>query len=289
MRQRQSLFRALLAVFAAIAAVLGAVETLRRVRRAHAPDVPLSPLTARGRVGGDWVARTGVGTGEEPAGEMDDMAEFAREDFDPDDVDPTVRDFYERTGRYEMSLSASWHRPFRTGAWLASRLTTAFEQLNLPAPGARRVVELDNHLERLDPAADPRDGARAWVRTDRDTSEGVFVAMYATHVAGGERFVNIAVPLPYANLSTVLTMRHLGESGAVELTTEAPGDPGLFLVTPLGQFRLPMRQRFRVWPVGSPGAPSPPTSDAELVATHEMWLFGWQFLTVTYGARRVAP
>ncbi|WP_435359689.1 hypothetical protein [Haloarchaeobius sp. DFWS5] len=272
-----------------------AAATFGRLSNARADDVPLSPLRARGRIGGDWVTREGVGTGEEPAGEMDDMAEFARPDFDPDAVAPAVRHFYERTSEYDATLTAEWHRPFRTGAWLASLVTSRLEQLNLPAPADDRVVHLDNRLERLDPTADPRNGARAWIRTDADTGEGVFVAMYATHTSEArgtgdgdedERFVNIAVPLPFANLSTVLSMHHLGDAGAVELTTESAGDPGLFLVTPLGQFRLPMRQRFRVWPVDAPDAPEPPEPGADVVATHEMWLFGRQFLTVRYGLRR---
>lgn len=249
-------------------------------------DVPLSPLTATGRIGGDWVTRTGVGTGEHPVGEMDDMAAFAHDGFDPHCVDPDVRAFYERTSEYELSLTAEWHRPFRTGAWLASRLTSRLEQLNLPAPGDGRTVRLRSEFERIDPALDPRDGARMWVRTDADTGTGVFVAAYGSHVADGERFVNIAVPLPGSNLSTVLSLRNL-DDGAVELTTEAAGDPGLYLVTPAGAFELPMAQRFRVWPADAAGAPTDVrrTPETRIVATHEMWLCGRQFLTVRYAGR----
>ncbi|WP_439027692.1 hypothetical protein [Haloarchaeobius sp. DT45] len=268
----------LLAGIAALALATG------RLLAARVTEVPLCPLSSRGRIGPDWVARAGVGTGEELPGEMDDLDDFARPEFDPGRVAADVRDFYEHTADYEMVLTAEWHRPFRTGAWLASLLTRYLEQLNLPAPGDSRARHLTNHLERLNPAVDPRDGARAWVRTDHDTGEGVFTAMYATHERDGEQFVNIGVPLPGANLSTVLSIRHLGESGAVELTTDASGDPGLYLVTPVGAFELPMEQRFRVWPAGASRASQPAVEDASIVATHEMWLFGQQFLTVQYAA-----
>jgi hypothetical protein len=271
---------------AGAATLTGLGYAARRLAAARVTDVPLSPLTASGRVGGDWVARAGVGTGEHPVGEMDDMAAFAHDGFDPELVDPDVRAFYERTGEYELSLTAEWHRPFRTGAWLASALTGRLEQLNLPAPGDGRTVRLESEFERLDPAVDPRDGARMWVRTDADTGAGVFVAAYGSHVAGGERYVNIAVPLPGGNLSTVLSLRNL-DAGAVELTTEAPGDPGLYLVTPAGAFALPMAQRFRVWPADAAGAPGDVRRNDEtgLIATHEMWLCGRQFLTVGYTAQ----
>ncbi|WP_256296290.1 hypothetical protein [Haloarchaeobius salinus] len=272
---------------AGAAALAGVGYAARRLAGTRVTDVPLSPLTARTRIGGDWVARTGVGTGDHPVGEMDDMAAFAHDGFDPGLVDPEVRAFYERTGEYELSLTAEWHRPFRSGAWLASHLTSRLEQLNLPAPGDGRTVRLESRFERIDPALDPRDGARMWVRTDADTGEGVFVAAYGSHVAAdGERYVNIAVPLPGCNLSTVLSLRNLDDD-AVELTTEAPGDPGLYLVTPAGAFALPMVQRFRVWPADAPGAPTDVrrTEGAAVVATHEMWLCGRQFLTVRYAGQ----
>ncbi|WP_435319659.1 hypothetical protein [Haloarchaeobius sp. TZWSO28] len=267
---------------ALLVGIAGLAVALWRLLSARVTDVPLCPLTARGRIGSNWVARSGVGTGEDLPGEMDDLDTFARPDFDPALVAPTVRDFYEQTRQYDLALTAEWHRPFRTGAWLASLLTGALEQLNLPAPGDSRVRHLTNHLERLDPAADPREGARAWVRTDRDTGEGVFTAMYATHARGDERFVNIGVPLPFTNLSTVLSIRHLGDAGAVELLSDADGDPGLYLVTPVGSFELPVKQRFRVWPVDAPGAPPALDGNASVVATHEMWLFDRQFLKVRY-------
>nr|WP_303648783.1 hypothetical protein [Haloarchaeobius litoreus] len=267
-------------------ALVGLGYAARRLAGSRVTDIPLSPLTAGGRIGGDWVARAGVGTGDHPVGEMDDMTAFAHDGFDPGLVDPEVRAFYERTSEYELSLTAEWHRPFRTGAWLAGFLTGTIEQLNLPAPGDGRTVRLESQFERIDPALDPRDGARMWVRTDTDTGEGVFVAAYGSHVADGERYVNIAVPLPGCNLSTVLSLRNL-DSGAVELTTEAPGDPGLYLVTPAGAFELPMAQRFRVWPADSAAAPTDVrrTEGAAVVATHEMWLCGRQFLTVRYAGQ----
>jgi hypothetical protein len=273
-------------VLAGAAALAGVGYAARRLAGSRVTDVPLSPLTADGRVGGDWVARTGIGTGEHPVGEMDDMGAFAHADFDPGPVDRDVRAFYERTSEYQLSLTAEWHRPFRTGAWLASPLTGGMEQLNLPAPGDDRTVRPRSAFEHIDPALDPRDGARMWVRTDADTGAGVFVAAYGSHVADGERYVNIAVPLPGCNLSTVLSLRNL-DDGAVELTTEASGDPGLYLVTLWGAFELPMAQRFRVWPADSARGPTDVqrTPETAIVATHEMWLCGRRFLTVRYAGQ----
>jgi len=184
----------------------------------------------------------------------------------------------------------TWHRGFRVGAALATRLTSRIQQLDLPGPWDDGTLHLRSRLAGVRPDADPREGARAWVRTDARTGEAVFVAVYATHERGGERYSNVAVPLPWSNLSTVLHVDAFDGTAAgsgVELTTRAPGDPGLYLVTPAGAVSLPLAQRFRVWPADAPGAPADPTSgEAVAVATHEMWVFDRQFLTIRYGVVR---
>ncbi|MGB9964647.1 hypothetical protein [Halobacterium sp. CBA1126] len=267
----------------------GVAASLAGAAAWRARDVPFSPVTGGSRIGAGFVDRRGLGADDgELAGEMNDMAEFARPGFDPGRVAPEVRDFYEHTAEYEMLLRARWHRPFRTGAALAAPVTTRVRQLNLPAPGDEDWRRLSSRFVALECEADPRDGARAWIRTD-ETGAAAFVALYASHERDGERYVNIAAPLPGGNLSTVLRIGHLGAGDAtgVELTTGAPGDPGLYWVVPPVGFALPADQRFRVWPAGGsvepPSVVEDPTGGAATaLATHEMWLAGAKFLTVEY-------
>jgi len=299
-------------VLAGVLGLAGASVAAGAARR-RARGIPFSPVTADWYVGPDFPERAGIVDDDAPtpAGEMDDLDAFARPDFDPGRVHPEIRAFYEETSAFSMTYQARWHRPFRTGAAFASRATSRIEQLNLPAPGDERSRKLESRFAPIDPAADPREGARAWVRTDPETGEAVFVALYAHHegrspserASGGtasaedgqkgsrvdERLVNIAVPLPGWNLSTILHLEALDtetEAGAgLRLTTRAAGDPGLYAVRDHGYW-LPMDQTFTVWPADAPGAPAPPEIDADgdpdLVATHEMWLLGMQFLTVSY-------
>ncbi|ODR81076.1 hypothetical protein BG842_01855 [Haladaptatus sp. W1] len=268
-----------------LALLVSVVAVGRRARSAfrRTRDVPLSPLVASTRVGSDYLQRNDVTTGVQLSGEMDDMAAFARPDFDPDEVHPEVRRFYECTADYDMAYRVHWHRGFRVGAALAARLTSRIEQLNLPGPWQSSGGPLTSELVAIDPDEDPRDGARAWIRTD-GTGTAVFVAIYASHVRDGIRYVNIAVPLPWSNLSTVLHVRTLdgsvgdedGEGTGIELTTRSEtGDEGLYLRTPLGPVALPMEQRFRVAPEGD-----------GIHAEHAMWVFGRRFLTIEYDANR---
>ncbi|MFD1527681.1 hypothetical protein ACFR9S_15475, partial [Halolamina salina] len=139
----RTVHRALRAV--AVAAVALLALALRRARK-RAREVPLSPITAGWYVGPGFVEREGLTTGEEPAGEVADVAHFAGETFDPERLHPEVRRFYERTAEYEMRYRAQWHRPFRTGAAVASRLTSRIEQLNLPGPGDESWHRLESQF-----------------------------------------------------------------------------------------------------------------------------------------------
>ncbi|UPV72875.1 hypothetical protein M0R89_09975 [Halorussus limi] len=286
MALRDSLLRrSALAPFAVALVLFAALAFALRRAAARARGVPLSPLTAGRRVGADYPERRGIVADGEVRGEMDDLREFAGPDFDPGAVHPAVRNFYERTADYELAYEVRWHRPFRLGAALAAGLTGRVEQLNLPGPGESGVRELDSRFARVDPDVDPRSGARAWVRT-RGDGTAVFVAIYAHHERGGTRYVNIAVPLPGANLSTVLRPENLADgTDGLELTTlggssdETDGDEGLFLATPLGNLALPLDQRFRV----RPREEAPDAAGVE--ATHEMWAFGRRFLTIRYTGR----
>jgi len=269
---------------------------------AAARGVPLSPLHGDGHIGADWADRRRL-RGDAVAGELESLDAYARPGFDPDGVHPVVRALYERTSEFRMTVDATWHRPFRLGARLAARWTSRVEQLNLPAPGDA-PKRLDSDLAELAPhaaAEDPRDAPRLWLRTDRETGDGVFTAVYASHVddalatdgsdagpaADAERLVNVAVPLPGASLATVLRLAHLGDG--LELTTDCPTG-GLYLHTDAGAFRLPASQRFRVAPARDPAAPAPPDGvdryDADVLADQRIRLFGLPLVTVRYAATR---
>ena len=279
--------------------VLALLGLLARAR-AKARKVPLSSVTGDWFVGPTFVERRGLATGETPAGELEDVSVLAGETFDPAELDPAVRDFYEETAGYDLRYRVRWYRPFRTGAAVASRLTSRLEQLNLPAPGdadwhrmasaflavdepgavaepgdAAADAENDADTEDVNRDEPAREGVRAWVRTDPETGEAVFVALYATHHRDGDGFVNITAPVPGGGVDTILRPENLARGGGpgtgIRLTTEGTGDPGLYLRTPLGAFAVPGGQAFEVW-----------REDGELRATHRMWLLGRTFLTVEY-------
>lgn len=218
---------------------------------------------------------------------MNSLEDYARSGFDPDVVHPDVRALYERTATFEMTITATWHFPYSLGAGLASRWTDRIEQLNLPGPDgdSKRVSSDLFTLAESAASSDPRDEPRVWIRTDTETGEGVFVAIYASYVEDDERFVNIAVPLPSTNLATVLRIDHYGEG--VSLTTDPPNG-GLYLHTSLGAFRLPASQEFRVSPVQDSRASihTDARNEVDVLATQRIYVLGLPLVTVQYTAIR---
>lgn len=218
---------------------------------------------------------------------MNSLEDYARSGFDPDAVHPDVRALYEQTATFEMTITATWHFPYSLGACLASQWTDRIEQLNLPGPGgdSKRVSSDLFTLAESAASTDPRDKPRLWVRTDTETGEGVFVAIYASYVEGDERFVNIAVPLPSTNLATVLRMDHYGEG--VSLTTDSPNG-GLYLHTSLGAFRLPASQKFRVSPIqdSTVSTHTDARNEADVLANQRIYFLGLPLVTIQYTAIR---
>lgn len=281
-----------------------------------APGIPFSRLRSRGRVGADFFERRSAveDSSEPPAGQVDSFDVYDRAGFDATAVSPSVRRFYEETGSYDLSYAATWHGRFALPARLVAPIARRLEQLNLPGPTAG-VQTADSRLVWLSEPADSRSDCRGWIRTD-ETGRGVFVSAYATHERNGVTYMNVGLPLPWANLTAILrpeadafpdedrgeraspgptesdggnetapsglrlTSRRDGSNGAEF------GDEGLYLVTPWLPIRLPVNEEFRVRPVGASASqserPSFADGETDLVATHEMWVFGRRFLTITY-------
>lgn len=267
-------------------ALLGALGWHSSVPSASHRIPPLSSLTADRRVGTEFLERNGLVGPRSPSGQIDQLSAYARPGFDPETVNPAVRAFYEQTQAYELAYDVQYHSGFRIGGRLASWVTAWIGQLNLPAPGTP-TKRTDSRIVDIDDAVDGRTGTRAWIRSDTETGNAVFVAAYATHEHNGETYMNIGLPLPRYNLSAVLWIDSLdidADGRGIRLSSrrrDEPGDEGIFLCTPVGPVRLPMHEDFRVWPA-SDDCPD------DLAAEHELWLFGRRFLTITYTIERTA-
>ncbi len=261
--------------------------------RAPRLGIPFSRLKSRRYIGPDYFSRMqpASASGNEPCGLVDNLDTFQRSDFDPSQVSPEIRSFYEQTDKYDLVVQPRWTTGFQWSGRIYRRLARRMGQMCLPV--SRLGSELvKSQILPIDNRWDGRNNVRAWVRTYAASGEPVYVAAYSTHSEGSQTYMNIAFPLPWGNITSILRLDPIptgrpGDDGLVLTTLShraSMGDQGVYFMNQLLPIRLPINETIRVWPATA--ADSPIDRDKEpqatVVARHEMWIFGIKFLTLDY-------
>ncbi|HEX7065193.1 MAG TPA: hypothetical protein VF199_09040 [Bacillales bacterium] len=244
-------------------------------------DIPHSSFFGRWRIGEDFFERHDFhsGNGESLEGLVDDFSVYHRKDFLPERLHPEVVAFYEDTLRYDLYADVRWPGIFRFLSPLYKWFSKRIGQINLPL-NHEKEGQMFSRILPLDSEKDGRPRVRAWIRTN-DQKETIFVAAYSLHTFHEETYMNIALPLPFGNMTGVLRLAHSDSNSLVkdglQLTSlprrNGRGDEGIYYHTRWFSFRLPIQEHFLVW-----------YSDERkgLRASHKMWMFGLLFLTIDY-------
>jgi hypothetical protein len=272
------------------------LRLLHPVSRANVAGVVFSRLRSRGRTGPRFFERLAPPDGRQPTGLVDDFSEYARPDFEPLQVAPEVRRFYEHTVDYTLWVVPDWKPGFRLGGRLWGWLARRMQQLVLPGDVGLQRHGVKGSIVAVDDGADGRERVRGWIRTYVSDGSPIYVAAYSSHVAGAMRYMNIAFPLPFSNMTSILRLDADAPGGTgLRLTScaleEAPGgDQGVYLVNPMLPLRLPLNETIWVWSAEGTPRTEPPCDDPAVVlrARHEMWLFGRKYLELHYFIERVA-
>ncbi|MBC7814149.1 MAG: YndJ family protein [Burkholderiales bacterium] len=266
--------------------------------RTAAPGIPFSRLRGRGTIGPQFFERIGaIDTAKvKPMGIVDNLSDYARDDFNPEQTCPQVRAFYEHTAQHRLEVTPVWGIRFRFGARLYKRISSALSQMNFPLEGEDSETLIHSEIVPLSDALDGRQNVRGWVRVYEQTGKAVYVAAYANHQYAGHTYMNIAFPLPFSNLTSILRIEALttdsannGVNNGVALTSlttpQTIGDQGVYFVTRWLSLRLPINEIIRVYPAGCLPEDAPATfhaSPERVFARHDMWLLGIKFLTLYY-------
>lgn len=96
--------------------------------------------------------------------------------------------------------------------------------------------------------------------------------------------MNIAFPLPWSNMTSILRME--AAPGGLALTTlprtDGHGDEGVYLVTRFLPIRLPFNETITVWHEEAPANVPAGAEQGCVLARHDMWCCGLRFLTLDY-------
>lgn len=254
--------------------------------------IPLSRLSGGLRIGATFFASRDLldAHRSDINGLVDDLSTYANEDCRVAELSPRIVHFYEDTADHQLYVYPQWAESFKYPArfykWFARRVN----QMNLPLEPESEETVISSQIVPLKDRMDGRDRVRGWVRTYGETDEVVYVAAYASHDYDHIRYMNIAFPLPFGNITSILKLKTFDENNWTNLSLysinspDDVGDQGVYFVTRWLTVRLPFNEIIDVYPTPPDDLPAdiPFQEEARLYARHRMWVFGYPFLTLYY-------
>jgi hypothetical protein len=255
-----------------------------RVREEDLPFVV--PREARSRyVGTDYVrtlADVLGGTYVPDAADVGIVAsldELAGPEFDPEVVDPRVREFYEHTTRFTLDIVPEWRLWVRPGYLLyRSLVARPLGQANVPMNQREAQRGIRSRIDTISLDRDDVVAVRGWIRSFADTDEPIYVGIYTTYRNAGRGYVSVGFPLPQASFTATLLPRALPGGGLVLTSRSDLDQPGHYLT-----YIEPTTRELTALEVhGFAEQLDVYVDDGELRAEHAFWVFGFPFLVLHY-------
>jgi hypothetical protein len=207
-------------------------------------------------------------------------------------IDPRIRDFYERTSRYDLeawSQVGFLARPFLWG--LVTLISRRMDQLVFPLSPLELSGGMANEIIELVDKTTGRRAYTGWRRTLLRSNSIIYAGLYSTAIPPnyGRPCVRVTFPVRRGN-ATVILRPELQSDGSLRLIAQGRsfGDPGFYRIVRTGPDRWAVRylaglhETFHVY-----AAP-----DGNLRTEHNIRIVGVPTLTLHYKmpqARVVAP
>jgi hypothetical protein len=258
--------------------------------RVPADDLPfVVPLAARSRyVGTGYVRELAAASGgtyvadARDTGIVASLDELAGPDFDPEAVDPRVREFYEHTTRFTLDIVPEWRLWVRPGYLLYRTLVARpLGQASVPMNQREALRGISSRIDLVVPASDDTPTVRGWIRSFADDDEPIYVGIYTTYRHEDRGYVSVGFPLPQASFTATLRPQaHAG--GGLTLTSRVDdGHAGHYLT-----YVDPQTAELTALAVhGFAEHLDVYVADGEVQAEHAFWVFGLPFLVLHYRIR----
>jgi hypothetical protein len=260
--------------------------------RVRAADLPfVVPRPARSRyVGTGYVRQLAEELGAHYSPDAPDsgivatLEALAGPDFDPGQVEPLVREFYEHTTRFALDIVPQWRLWVRPG-YLLYRTAVArpLGQASIPMNQREAQRGIRSRIDTIT-GVDGAVSVRGWIRSFADDDEPIMVGIYTTYTHGDRGYVSVGFPVPEGSFTATLLPRSRPDRGLTLTSRVHDGQAGHYLtyvdtaadeLTALAVHGF--EEQLDVY-----------VDDGTLRAEHAFWLFGFPFLTLHYRIARKA-
>jgi hypothetical protein len=208
--------------------------------------------------------------------------------FDPAQVDPLIREFYEHTSRFKLSIEPQWNpfmkplfRIFKT--YIAQRIGQANLPFNTEEAHRGMVSYIDTIDYKIeDDAANHISTLRGWIRAYEDSGDAIYVGIYTIVRYQDTGYVSVGFPLPESNFTATLLPYNNGSNFILKTKDTGSDFPGHYLTDiddedgSLTILKLPtMGEEIDVY-----------VRDGRLKTDHSFYFGGFKFLTLFYSMER---
>ena len=138
-------------------------------------------------------------------GLMDSFQQLRCDLFNPDQVHPIIRDFYENTIDYKIDVTPKWNLFFLPAFWLFRKVV--FEKVgnaNLPFDKIEACQGITSHIDTIDFNSDSLPDLRGWIRLYTATKKVIYVGIYTTVNIDKKCYVSVGFPFQELNLTATL-------------------------------------------------------------------------------------
>jgi hypothetical protein len=269
----------------------------RELVRVMAEEVPASelryvvPFEARSRyVGGDYVeqlakARGGTFRRNPPdVGILASLDSLDGPSFDAGRVHPLIREFYEHTSRFRLSIVPEWRSWMKPGYELFKRVVAEpLGQAAIPSNIEEAQRGMVSTIDTITLEGSDEIDIRGWIRTFADSGKPIYVGIYTSFRHQDRGYVSVGFPIPSANFTATLLPRNAGEHDFVLSSRTELDFPGHYLSSVDSERDaltvlklLYFQEEIFVY-----------VADGELQTDHSFYLAGQRFLTLHYEIDRL--
>jgi hypothetical protein len=251
----------------------------------------VAPFEARSRyVGADYVeqlahVRGGTFRRNPPdVGILASLDTLAGPAFAPDRVHPLIREFYEHTSRFTLSIVPEWRPWMKPGYELFKRLVAQpLGQATIPSNIEEAQRGMVSTIDTIDLDGDEAIDIRGWIRTFADSGRPIYVGIYTSFRHDDRGYVSVGFPIPSSNFTATLEPRNVGHDELLLTSRSELPFPGHYLSSvdsdrdALTTLKLlSFHEQIHVF-----------VAEGELKTEHSFSLAGQRFLTLHYEIERI--